>query len=111
MFRNILDRISNGECTVEDYEKLIRSIQTFSQNQRVFFNDAIQLFETNKDVKDFNNQKLKELPQPFAYIPAIHNCSKAQLANVDVSSGLEPSIILSIGCKVMLRSNLWIEQG
>lgn len=112
MFRDILDRISNGECTVGDYEKLMtRSIQTLPLNECILFNDAVRLFSTNKDVKEFNNQKLKELCQPVAYIPAYHNCSKAKLASAEVSGGLEPFIILSIGSKVMLRSNLWVENG
>lgn len=111
-FRDILDRISNGECTVEDYETLMtRSIQSLPLNERILFNDAIRLFATNTDVKEFNNQKLKELRQPIAYIPAYHNCSKAKLANAELLGGLEPFIILSIGSKVMLRSNLWVENG
>ena len=73
--RQILDRVSNGECTVQDYEILMtRSIQTFSQNERNFFNDAIRLL---------NHQKLKEFLQPIAYIPAIHNCSKAKSASAE----------------------------
>ena len=97
---------------VQDYEILMtRSIQTFSQNERHFFNDAIRLFATNKNVKEFNHQKLKEFRQPVAYIPAIHNCSKAKSASAELSGGLEPFIILSIGSKVMLRSNLWVEKG
>ena len=54
---------------------------------------TMQLFATNKNVKEFNHQKLKEFHQPVAYIPAIHNCSKAKSASAELSGGLEPFII------------------
>lgn len=108
----VVSRTINGDSTLEDYEKIMtRSIHVLPPNERIFFNDAIRLFATNKEVKEFNYQKLNELRQPVAYIPAYHNCSKAKSADAEMICGLEPYIILSIGSKVMLRSNLWVENG
>ena len=54
---------------------------------------------------------MKELRQTVAYITAMHNFSKAKAANSELLGELEPCLILSVGCKVMLRSNLWVQKG
>ena len=45
---------------------------------------------------------MKELHQPVADIPAMHNCS----ATLEALGGFEPHLILSIGSKVLLCFNL-----
>lgn len=112
VFRDILDRISYGECTMQDYQILMtRGIQNFSNHEKNSFKDAIRLFATNNDVRDFNFLKLIELRKPVAFIEAVHNCSTAKSATAEMVNGLEPYLRLSIGCKVMLRINLWTEKG
>ena len=49
--------------------------------------------------------------KPVAHIPAIHNCSAAKAASSDLAGGLKSEIDISIGAKVMLRTNLWTQKG
>ena len=49
-------------------------IATFGKEEKSYFKDAIRLFATNKDVKDFNEENLKELKQPVALIQDNYNC-------------------------------------
>ena len=60
------------------------------------------LYATNTVLNSFNFQKMKELHQPVADIPAMHNCS----ATLEALGGFEPHLILSIGSKVLLCFNL-----
>lgn len=48
---------------------------------------------------------------PAALIEAVYNYSKAKSATAELANGLEPSLRLSIECKVMLRANLWAEKN
>ena len=58
--------LSNGECNIQDYQTRKKCcIATFRREEKSYFKDAIRLFATNKDVKAFNEEKLKELKQPI----------------------------------------------
>lgn len=55
--------------------------------------------------------KLSQLPSPRAQIGAIHSCSTAASAKSNDAGGLEPTVHLAEGAKVMLTSNLWQQTG
>lgn len=92
------------------YEKLMTCIQTFSQNECNFFMVPLGAIVINKNVKEFNHQKLKELHETVTYIPAIHSCFKAKSLSSELLDVLEPLVLLSNGSKVMLHSNLLVKK-
>ena len=56
LFRNILDRLNDGETTNEDYKTLMtRCYNKLTANEQSKFSDAIRLYSTNADVKMYND--------------------------------------------------------
>lgn len=76
-----------------------------------FFNDGVNLFSTNKDVKEFNHYNLNELSRLVANIPAHHRFSKAKSVSAEILDGLPSFILLSIRSIVMILSNILVENG
>jgi ATP-dependent exoDNAse (exonuclease V) alpha subunit len=112
IFRGILDRISRGLSTQEDWCKLSSRFEmAVSVEDRQTFDTAVQLEPTREKVKLNNITKLMRLHQPIAKIAARHNNSTARLATEDLAQGLSPVLYLAVGSRVMLKSNLWVQQG
>ena len=116
MFRNILDRISNGETTQEDWQTLMnRRIELFGNDERNAFENAVRIYSTNKETSEYNCRKLKDLHVPVAQIKAIHTpdgCdSVCRNLPAELASGLEPFLNIALNCRVMLRQNLWTAKG
>ncbi|KAJ1524609.1 hypothetical protein ONE63_011093 [Megalurothrips usitatus] len=118
-FQSVLDRISRGKVIQDDYTYLkSRFLLNVSSDERKDFKDAIRLFPTKPLVQKHNIDYLTSLrhcvtnePVPIAIIPAKHNCPKAESGSIDDASGLSSSLVLGLTCKIMLRCNLWTEQG
>lgn len=117
-FLNVLDNISEGKSTIEDYQYLSsRFTSNVSAHEKDSFEDAIRLFATKNEVKHYNLEKLSQLKDsvtntqmPVLKIKARHNCAAAKTAGSDDAEGLEKELYLAKGCKIMLRTNLWIDK-
>jgi len=116
-FLNILDRLSNGDTTVADYEVLKkRFIMNVNRDTEKNFENAIRLFSTKKAVKTFSLSKLHNVCDengnlvPIARVPA-HHGQGANLGSEDDFSGLLSELYLGVGTRVMLRSNLWVNKS
>lgn len=118
-FLRILDNISEGQVSQSDYRLLqSRMITNASNFNNHDFDDAVQLFATKDEVMNYNIRKLCELkdehtnlPTPVLRIEGNCNCSRAKKASSDEAEGLEQVIYLAKGCKIMLRTNLWLQAG
>ncbi|XP_068742117.1 ATP-dependent DNA helicase PIF1-like [Montipora capricornis] len=75
------------------------------------FQYATRLYFSNEEVANYNFHQLAELHQPIARIDARHSSDLAKKASPDQMSGLEPSIFLSKGAKIILTMNLWTNVG
>ena len=112
IFRNILDGIANGEFPDKDWENLVKYTSVMnSEEAKEEFKDAIKLCACNKDSKSFNIKKIRELNNPIAPIMAENSSPQAKKVSANKAGGLQNSILLSKGCKVMLLANLWSEYG
>ena len=112
LFRNILERLSQGNSTVEDWQHLMtRTKINVSEEEWRLFDEALRLFTTNAEVDEYNKLKLVSTNNPIARIPAQHNCRTARGATSDHAQGLESTLYLTVGSKVMLRRNLWTNKG
>jgi len=118
-FLDILDHISDGTVTREDYDLLsVRFSHNLEETEKYSFKDAIRLYATKVEVDEFNLEKLSNLIDldtnqlnPVARIPARHNCLAAKNASADEADGLESVLYLAKGCKIMLHQNLWTSKG
>lgn len=107
-FRQLLDRLSDGEFTLEDFRLLnTRNIDLLNERD---FDDSIHLFDTNFKANEYNETKLRQFDH-VCRIQSINNCSEAESASSKEAENLECVLYLAINCRVMLRKNLWIERG
>lgn len=118
-FLKTLDNISDGHFTLQDYELLAtRFFHNASEIEKQNFQDALRLFATKAQVKDYNEERMTQLRDPttnrfvpITKIEAQHNSPTAKSGSTDDSDGLEKVLYLSRGCDIMLRQNLWTEKG
>ncbi|KAK3914466.1 ATP-dependent DNA helicase [Frankliniella fusca] len=115
-FLNILNNISEGSVTKEDYE-VLKSRMKGNVSDTDVFKDALHLYTTKEEVRNFNILKLSELRDannhvvPVVKVEARTNCVKAKKASTDEAQGLEQILYLAKGCNIMLRTNLWLSKG
>ena len=112
VFRDILERISNGAVLIDDWKLLMTRFKNlFSKQYRSTFKNALRLFAKKKEVEQYNQNKLKKFNMPVAKIEAIHNCEEAKMGSQQMANRLINLLYLSIGSRVMLKSNLWTDKG
>jgi ATP-dependent DNA helicase PIF1 len=109
-FLNILLRLRNGNNTEGDYAALSQRFDGLVEDREPFA-DAIHLYPTCAAVQTHNTLKLQHLGHPIAAIESAHNNARARTADANTACGLSRYCTLSIGAKIMLRANLWVEQG
>lgn len=108
MFRNILDRISNGELTHTDWVQ-INSRRMAAINANMFA-ESIRLYATNAKVHEYNEHRLRTFCHVYR-VKAINNCSEASKARAKDADNLENVLHLAIGARIMLRKNLSTSHG
>ncbi len=67
--------------------------------------DVTYLFTTNKEVLQHNMKCLQHLNAPIALIEAVHS-GKGKAMSADAFMGLQVSLYLAIGARVLLTLNL-----
>jgi hypothetical protein len=117
-FLDLLSRLSNGETTLEDYDILqTRFVKNVNNSTKKNFEDAIRLFSTKEAVENYNNLKLHNMQDEngnlllIARIPAKHHGKGAHRGSADDAGGLSSVLYLGVGCRVMLRTNMWVNMG
>ncbi|KAL5698787.1 DNA helicase [Ranunculus cassubicifolius] len=112
VFRDALLRLSDGKSTFEDWELFkTRDLAALNQNERAEFRYALRLFPTRKAADHYNIESLRALNKPVARIASVNNCQTATNADDDDAKGLQRVLLLSIGSRVMLRTNLATNYG
>ena len=109
-FLDLLSSLRNGLCSEREWN-LILSRQPTAIKNLEDFKYSTRLFFKNDDVAHFNCSQLKKLNKPIAFIEAKHSSEKAKHLPADELCGLQPSLCLAIGTKVMLTLNLWTDTG
>lgn len=110
-FIEFLNRLGDGQITEDDYEKLkLRREANISAIDREHFNNSIHLFPKKDDVAEYNMNALRKLNTPVARIAAKSDTNVAREGKDD-NTGIPDVLQIAIGCRVMLRRNLWTEGG
>jgi hypothetical protein len=115
LFRNILDNISTGKFSVNDWRVLQKqslkggdhSLEHIENVER----NSIKICARNVDSIDFNTKRIKALNNPYGIIISENNNSVASKANALKAQGLPSRIMICNESEVMLKSNLWKEAG
>lgn len=108
-FREVLDRLSNGTSTSDDWKKIMSRSISKIKNYSSEFANSIRLFPTNEYAESYNLQKLRELSSPV--VTGKHNSAQASKGSSEAAQGLHRELYLSKGSRVMLRTNLWTKKG
>ncbi|KAE8737841.1 hypothetical protein FOCC_FOCC016689 [Frankliniella occidentalis] len=98
--------------------RLSKDLLSLSCEERESYKTALRLYPTKIEVEQANLNYLSCLrhpennePVPVAAINADHNSDVARNGTSDQAGGLVPSLLLAPSCRIMLRTNLWTEQG
>ena len=110
LFREQLERLANGEFTMEDWNHWHQ--QSFSrmsvERQKEFEDNAVLLAAYKADLVEFNRSHLLKLGNPIHEVEARNNPQEAACPSQNENAERLPNVLyLSRGCKVMLTSNLW----
>ena len=103
-FRALLSRPRIGESTLDDW-KLLLTRQPSNVTNLTEFNEAVRLYYSNDDVRNYNHEQLSKLQQPVAQINAHHSSPLAKKISPEDMSGLQPLLFFAKGAKVM--ANCW----
>ena len=115
-FSDLLTRIRTASYTANDIEQLTARV---IQDENNYPSEALHVFATNSKTDDYNNYKLNDLPGPHYTVTATDSKTDQQTGQITVSmpkkasetGGLKESLVLAIGARVMLTSNLDIVDG
>jgi ATP-dependent DNA helicase PIF1 len=88
---------------------MTHTYSSLDSSTKYSFNRAIHLFATNEDVNNHNRHWLASLNHPIAcsvVVPLSRKCY-----NDANEEKLEAELLILVGARVMLTSNLWIDVG
>lgn len=111
-FRETLDQLRNDNLSVVNWEFLKeRAACNLHPDEVASFDNALRLYFTNREVNEYNHEKLKNCGQPIKKIVAEHSGIGAKTATREKADNLSGEIDLCLGARVMLTTNLWVENG
>lgn len=110
-FRAILDSIATGSVTQDHWHELLTRRIAVNPANRHEFTNAINLFPTNVKVDEHKDMMLAANQLAVAVIDAEHNNTTALHGGEQNTYGLARTLKLSIGSRIMLRRNLFVERG
>ncbi|EED12032.1 conserved hypothetical protein [Talaromyces stipitatus ATCC 10500] len=110
-FLEALQHLWVDELTLQDWEILCTHVQAVVPNKVERFKDAICIYSRKAQVYEFNHNCLRDISAPVLRVPATYQGSRAAQASTNEAGNLHAKIHLSIGCRVMLIEDIWIEHG
>ena len=114
-FKRILEGISNGQLSLEDWENLrTRELtdRNFTAEQiKAIKNKSIKVCAMKRDTKKHNQERTKALGKPIHGIKSLNTGKDAKNASENDAQGLRQDIIIAEGSRVLLCRNLWQSKG
>ena len=111
LFRETLQRLAQGNLTTIDYELLRERFAVNTNAEANDFENAIRIMANKSDISAYNLDRLRMLNKPVALIKSIDKNSSGNRVTSEDAQGLSDTIQLAVGCRVMLKQNIWTEQG
>lgn len=107
-FPALLSNLRNAEPTIANWQLLMsRSSSSLTTKEQSHCSSSINLFSMNEMVSSHNKRMLLSLAMPVAL--SIAEQLRASTCSNPEEEQLESNILIYIGQKVMLCSNLWVE--
>jgi ATP-dependent exoDNAse (exonuclease V) alpha subunit len=118
VFRGLLDRIRAGCAERTDWDVLEKRMhKPTGERERERIGNSVYIMSRKVDVQNENNRRLVQLAVADSRGRTCRIDSIDRPANVsrymddEDFGGLERSIILARGAKVMITSNIWVDKG
>jgi ATP-dependent DNA helicase PIF1 len=86
----------------------VQSVNPVAHHQ---FKDVIRIYAKKEQVHQFNHERLRDLKRPVLAIHAIHEGRDTKDTKTEEACNLHAVLPISIGCRIMLVENIWVEQG
>ena len=110
LFRHLLMNVRDAIPTIEDWKVLMtRTDSKLDASTKESFNKATHLFATNDDVHNHNKRCLVSLNHPVARSVATRSNNNNNMEADE--ENLDNEVLLAVGARVMLTSNLWTNAG
>jgi ATP-dependent exoDNAse (exonuclease V) alpha subunit len=120
-FRDLLNRLRMGESNEDDYNLLMTRVYANQPDDvKLDFESATRLAPFKLMVSHYNTDKLSTLaigvnPEFICRVEASHTPTNKLLTARQMSSdrmmGLESSLYLARGARVMISQNVWVSKG
>ncbi|KAF6168491.1 hypothetical protein GIB67_005043 [Kingdonia uniflora] len=105
--RNGSQILDNGASTMDDWKLFqTRDWSMLTIQEKANFKNVLHLFPTKVATNEYNLARLIKTGRLVARMPSTDNYAAASTASSDNAKGLEKNLYLSVGARVMLRSNL-----
>jgi len=105
LFRNLLLRLRDGSTSISDWEELMKHTPAHVHDTSHFQN-ALHLFPTKMQLYSTILINFTTIISQLLLLKQY-----TTKASPDDAAGLDPAILLSVGARVMLITNLWVEVG
>lgn len=107
-FRTALEGLRNYTLRYDNWRILAtRTAVSLNAKERRSFDNATRIYFRNEDVRDYNEQRLRNTNNPVIKLKAKYNDETIGCrASVDECSQLEDKIEVAISCKIMLLTNI-----
>jgi ATP-dependent exoDNAse (exonuclease V) alpha subunit len=112
-FRQLLLRLRVGTCTHQDWELLqSRVLHRIPVKEREKFSHAVRIFTLRDRAEDFNAMRITDALHPNVTMDAvIKGLGVGDRLPPDTNGGLQNSVTLAKGVRVILNTNLCTEAG
>lgn len=114
-FRELLGRLRVCKSTPEDWQLLKTRMIAVEPARRNTVDNSVYLKSKKLECDYYNGDKLEQLARDpncrVCRIDSLDNGQGVEDMNDDDFGGLERSILLARGAKVMITTNLWVKEG
>ncbi|KAF5711868.1 ATP-dependent DNA helicase PIF1 [Fusarium mundagurra] len=111
-FRDALQGLRSRRPTAEHWRLLSSRVQSkLTEDEIATFDNAVRIYPTNAQVRDFNRDHMERLDNAVISVEATHSNAFGHDADSTVAGNLHKTLPICIGARVMLTENLWAAVG
>ncbi|KAJ3459135.1 hypothetical protein MRS44_015208 [Fusarium solani] len=106
-FRNALQGLRSGKPIPDHWQLLCSRVQSkLTDDEIATFHDAVRIYPTNQQVRDFNRDHMERLRQAVILIHASHGNQFGNDVESQAAGNLLKTLPLCTGARVMLTENI-----
>ncbi|KAF4946589.1 hypothetical protein FSARC_14162 [Fusarium sarcochroum] len=112
LFRQALQGLRSGKPALTDWQLLCTRIQSqLGRHEVISFNEAVRIYPTTQQVRDYNRHHMELLNRPVILINPTHGSKYGNDADSEAAGNLHKTLPICLGARVMLTENIWTSVG